>query len=74
MKLGEFRKLTENLSDDTDIVICYRINEGTVANYPMKNVSVVNRDTYRLKSDFSEQVIYVDEDEELMGLFSAEMF
>ena len=22
MKLGEFRKLTENLSDDIDIVVC----------------------------------------------------
>ena len=69
MNLGDFRKLTKDLSDDTDIVICYRINEGSVVNYPMENVRVDNREKFGLKNDYSEQVIYVDEDDCLMGYF-----
>ena len=69
MKLGEFRKLTENLSDDTDVIICYRINDGQVVNYPMKNVCVESKEKLRLKDNFSNQVIYVDEDEDLQECF-----
>ena len=36
MKLGEFRKLTENLSDDTDIIVCYREDQGYV-DIPMRS-------------------------------------
>ena len=69
MKLGEFRKLTENLSDNTDIIICYRINDGQVVNYTMKNVCVESKEKLRLKDNFSNQVIYVDEDEDLQECF-----
>lgn len=35
MKLGEFRKLTENLSDDTDIVIRYLVDNNGLVDIPM---------------------------------------
>ena len=73
MKLGDFRKLTENLSDDTDIIICYRINEGSVVNYPMKNVSIENKDSLNYRPEFSEQFIYVDEDDSLQGFYDPDL-
>ena len=61
MKLGEFRKLTENLSDDTDIVICYRIsNEGAV-DIPMMNVRLEKKENIWCGDEYSDQVIFVDE-------------
>ena len=57
MKLGEFRKLTENLSDDTDIVVCYREDQGYV-DIPM-NVRLENKENVWIGDDYSDQVIFV---------------
>ena len=59
MKLGEFRKLTENLSDDTDIVVCYRVEEDGCVDVPMMNVRLVSN--VWCGDEYSDQVIYVDE-------------
>lgn len=58
MKLGEFRKLTENLSDDTDIVVCYREDQGYV-DIPMMNVRLENKENVWLGDEYSDQVIFV---------------
>ena len=60
MKLGEFRKLTEKLSDNTDIIICYNIGEGVV-DIPMMNVRLESKENIWCGDDYSDQVIYVDE-------------
>ena len=60
MKLGEFRKLTENLSDDTDIVVCYREDQGYV-DIPMMNVRLESKENIWCGDEYSDQVIYVDE-------------
>ena len=61
MKLGEFRKLTENLSDDIDIVVCYRIEVDGRVDIPMMNVRLENKENIWCGDEYSDQVIYVDE-------------
>lgn len=80
MKLGEFRKLTEKLSDDTDIVInCYIEGEGHFVdlltnvriekNKALKELSLSGFDKdgnciYAVDS-YSSKVVYIDEQPEL---------
>ena len=61
MKLGEFRKFTEALSDDTDIIICYRADEESCVDIPMMNVRLENKDNVWNGDKYSDKVIYVDE-------------
>ena len=44
MKLGEFRKLTNNLSDDTDIIVCYRMDEESCVDLEMANVRLEKKE------------------------------
>lgn len=61
MKLVEFRKLTENLSDGIDIVVCYRIEVDGCVDIPMMNVRLDNKENIWCGDEYSDQVIYVDE-------------
>jgi len=61
MKLGEFRKLTENLSDDTDIVIRYLVDNNGLVDIPMMNVRLENKENVWCGYDYSDQVIFIDE-------------
>ena len=60
MKLGEFRKLTNNLSDDTDIIVCYRMDEESCVDLEMANVRLEKKENIWCGYDYSDQVIYVD--------------
>ena len=59
MKLGEFRKLTEKLSDDTDIIICYH-DENGFFELPMMNIRLENKENLVSGEKCSNQVIYAD--------------
>ena len=59
MKLGEFRKFTENLSDDTDIIICYYNGDGFFE-LPMMNIRLENKENLASGDEYSNQVIYAD--------------
>lgn len=54
MKLGEFRKLTENLSDDIDIVVCYRIEVDGCVDIPMMNVRLENKENIWCGDEYSD--------------------
>jgi len=59
MKLGEFRKFSENLSDDTDIIICYYTGDG-FCDLPMMNIRLENKEKLVPGDKCSNQVLYVD--------------
>lgn len=67
MKLGEFRKFTENLSDDTDIIIRYQLGGGYI-DVPMLDFQLELEDKENLwvdsisfdKSKCSDKVVFVD--------------
>lgn len=61
MKLGEFRKFTENLSDDTDIIICYRTGRDECVDIPMMNVRLEGKENVWMGGRYSDKVVYVDE-------------
>ena len=61
MKLGEFRKLTENLNDDTDIVIRYCISSDEAVDVPMMNVQLKNKENVCCGSKYSDPVVFIDE-------------
>ena len=64
MKLGEFRKFTEALSDDTDIVIQYvggRVDDDGYVDIPMMNVRLEEKENVWLGDEYSDKVIYVAE-------------
>lgn len=50
MKLGEFKKLTENLSDDIDIILSY----GEVVDIPMA-VSLKDKSDVGLEEEFLDE-------------------
>lgn len=59
MKLGDFRKLTANLSDDTDIVVeYYDEEEGSVA-MPTGKITVKSNKEIWLGQRFSETVVFI---------------
>lgn len=60
MKLGEFRKLTENLSDNMDIIVRYKGDEGGSVDMPMLNVRLESKENIWCGDEYSDQVIYVD--------------
>jgi len=61
MKLGEFRKLTENLADDTDIVVFHRVGEDEAVDIPKMNVRIESKEPVWCGDKYSDQVIYIDE-------------
>lgn len=62
MKLGDFRKLTANLSDDTDIVVEYydEEEEGSVA-MPTGKITVKSNKDIWLGQRFSETVVFIED-------------
>ncbi len=62
MKLGEFRKLTANLSDDTDIAVeYYDADEGGSVAMPSEKVSIKSNKDIWLGQRFSETVVLVED-------------
>lgn len=62
MKLGDFRKLTANLSDDTDIVVEYydEEEEGSVT-IPTGKITVKSNKDIWLGQRFSETVVFIED-------------
>lgn len=66
MKLGEFRKFTENLSDNTDIIIRYELGGEGYIDVPMMNVRLEDKENLWVdsvssdKSEYSDKVVYVE--------------
>lgn len=49
------------MSDDTDIVIFYRLNDEECVDIPMMNVRLENKENVWAGDEYSDKVIYIDE-------------
>ncbi len=60
MKLGDFRKLTDNLSDDTDIIIWQWIEGEREYITFLENVKIEKNENIYNGECFSNPVVYID--------------